>query len=83
MTNTVRLENWSIVMVPGVGPRLSGTVYGHPRLKDGEKIVVSSILERNRDNNTVQTMNTLYVLGHVDPEWDRLYPDSVNRFWNS
>ena len=85
----VRIENWSLV--PGsddpykapeqVGMSLQGFVYGHPNrptILEGEYVTTSRIVSAN--GRIVQTRNTTYELGTVDPDylaWHKEnYPDS-------
>ncbi len=72
----VRIENWAVVKTttpddlytpPEKKPmQLSGIVYGHCDLPDGEDIVTSVICKTR--GRVVQTRNTSYVLGepHAD-----------------
>ena len=74
----VRIENWSVVssvvfdgyrnLVPG--ERLTGNVLGHANLRNG-LIYTSEILSVDRRNGFVETRNTIYELGEVDPEYEQ------------
>ncbi len=74
----VRIENWSVVssviydgfceMEPG--RRLTGDVLGHTHLRNG-LIYTSAILSVDRRGGLVETRNTIYELGEVNPEYQR------------
>lgn len=75
------LENWGIV-----GGSLSGNVYNHPNKKffPGDFVVTSSITSADRESRTVTTKSdTVYLLGTVSEEYERLFPDSLNRLFTS
>lgn len=86
----MRLENWSVVADPNPylppevrQPVLHGKIYGSSTWDDGSGIVTSPILGVDQESAEVQTAHNLYSLGKVDPEWERLYPDAVRRFFNT
>ncbi|MGH7058069.1 MAG: hypothetical protein ACREFZ_09350 [Acetobacteraceae bacterium] len=57
------LEEWRIIRV-GEGTRhLVGHVSGHPRLRDGARIVSSALVALAGDGSWAETMNTVYSLG--------------------
>lgn len=74
----VRIENWSVVssviydgyceMEPG--RRLTGAVLGHSHLRNG-LIFTSAILNVDRHSGLVETRNTVYELGEVNPDYQR------------
>lgn len=73
-----RIENWSVVnsvvfddyrnLVPG--ERLTGDVLGHANLRNGI-IFTSPILSIDRAHGLVETLNTIYELGEVNPEYQQ------------
>ncbi len=75
----VKLEQWSVsslwpawVAPNGSLPdcsqiRLSGAVYGYDRFDDGERVSSSVIL--NVQGRRIETMNTIYMLGDIDPKY--------------
>jgi len=73
----VRIENWSVVssvIYDGYcelepGRRLTGDVLGHTRLRNG-LIFTSAILNVDRRLGLVETRNTIYELGQVNPEYE-------------
>lgn len=75
VTQKVRIECWSAMEStndPFVAPelkniRLRGRVFGHPVKKDGDLVKTSYIQGVN--GKLVYTMNTVYELGEVDPEF--------------
>ena len=86
----MKLENWAVVYTDPYRapedqhPHLHGTVYGNPKFDDGEDITTSRIVQIDPVAKTVTTYSgSVYELGAVDPEWEKLYPDSAARFWNS
>jgi hypothetical protein len=84
-----RLENWSVIsyasspyQAPELGtPVLYGEVFGHPRFDDGHRVHTSFIVGKRGDN--VQTNNTLYELGEIDPKWEEMFPNARERFLGS
>lgn len=77
MKPSVRIENWSFQQTgdaytaPELRSRcLVGTVYGHPRMKDGSEIQTSEIVKINKKLRRVFTVNTAYSLGTVDPKYE-------------
>lgn len=84
------LENWSMVFTdPWAAPemqipQLHGKVYGHPKFDDGESITTSAIDGFDKESNAVVTRSgSKYCLGHVDSEYEEIYPDAYNRLINS
>lgn len=75
----VRLEQWSISgLWPGwqapngsqpdyLEIKLNGEVYGHDRFDDGERVSSSVIL--NVQGRKIETHNTIYILGEIDPKY--------------
>jgi hypothetical protein len=57
------LREWMVVETTE-GPRLCGTVYGHPApyLKDGTHIITTPIVRINRDRGVAETQRTFYRL---------------------
>jgi len=71
-----RLENWSC------GYKfLQGNVYNHPNFVNGKNVHTSKVIGKIGDK--VLTKNTLYLLGEIDPEYERLYPNARERLFNS
>ncbi len=74
----VRIENWSVVssvIYDGYcelepGRRLTGDVLAHSHLRNG-LIYTSAILNVDRRSGLVETRNTLYELGQINPEYQR------------
>jgi hypothetical protein len=71
-----RLENWSIVNSgnPFTAPELirklvNAEVYDHPTRPNGDHITTSYIKEYNINDGWVQTKNTRYTLGAIDPSY--------------
>ena len=85
----MKLENWSVTYRGDLYtppelqvPILQGFVTGHPLHDDGKFITTSSIKGLTEDGK-VQTRNSVYELGTVDPKWDALYPNAKQRFLDS
>lgn len=55
------LENYRTAI--GAAFALSGTVHGHPRLRDGREIVTSQLFYLDPDLGIARTMNRWYRLG--------------------
>ncbi len=82
--STAQLDNWCLTSNQDgykapeqVVPKLHGIVIGHPRISDGESITTSRLLGRRGD--LIATRNTLYRLGAIDPEYDKLYPNAKGK----
>ena len=67
----VRLENWSVTQLNPYYPpeaqysHLRGDVVDHPRIGKMQGVVTSRII--GVDGRKVETNNTIYVLGTIDP----------------
>ena len=88
--NIIRLENWSVVTLDNdpykapelKHPHLCGIAYGHPKFDDGKMVTTSTIMWKKQ--LTVVTLSgTYYMLGEVDPEYEKLYPNAKERIFNS
>ncbi|HEX3661789.1 MAG TPA: hypothetical protein VHU89_10180 [Acidobacteriaceae bacterium] len=74
----VRIENWSVVssvIYDGYcelepGRRLTGDVLAHSHLRNG-LIYTSAIQSVDRRGGFVETRNTVYELGQVNPEYEQ------------
>ncbi len=78
MKPEVRMDGWVVIFFGD--PRLAGTVYGHPKLPDGDEIFTSPIEEwiKDGDKIRVETHNTIYNLGEFSTELrDRLERDGM------
>jgi len=76
MSDTVRLENWSVITrsddpykAPEARPLcLHGKAYGHPNFEDGTVVTTSPILGVSPENpHEIRTHSRSYILGEVDP----------------
>lgn len=54
-----RIEDWFV----GHDDLLIGTVYGHPKLRDGSEVVTSRVVKWDSETKTAVTLNTEYTLG--------------------
>jgi hypothetical protein len=84
----MKLENWALVDRPCDGLHffaIHGTVYGNSKFADGEVITTSSIVDAFIENNVIQiqTRHNLYELGIIDPEYDKAYPNALERMKQS
>jgi hypothetical protein len=90
MAKNGRIEKWGVVPLgtdPYTPPEcrahgLTGTVYGHPVFDDGDPITTSAFhsLRQEGDNVIVTTRSgSEYLLGQVDPEYERLFPNARAR----
>lgn len=81
----ITIEDWSVAFgfSPEVGQtygcafRLSGAVYGHPVHPDGHRVTTSPILGIKEDR--IVTWNREYILGTVDPAYEKAYPLALSR----
>lgn len=83
-----RLENWSLVDEPYSAPeenriRLAGTVYDREGFQDGEKVITSRPKQVTEDDKVVTFTGSIYELGEVDPEYEKLYPNARERLLSS
>jgi hypothetical protein len=81
--NIKKIENWSIVPYPNHvylapearPPCLAGICEGHE--------IITSPIRKLYDENSIQTINSIYQLGQVDPEYEKMYPGARSRLFNS
>lgn len=85
----IRLENWSVVSFGNgynapeqLTVHFKGNAYGHPNFKDDEPIVTTRITSC-KDNIFKSFSGRSYVLGEVDPDFEKLYPNALERVLNS
>ncbi len=72
----MRIENWSVTMVPDSPydapelwrARLRGMVYGHPKFEDGAHVTTSHIVAAAKREVGTATGHT-YTLGVVNPRY--------------
>lgn len=87
----MKIENWSVVNVtlspysaPETGqPSLQGMVFGHPRFVDVTHITTSMIVGKNQENEILTKSGSAYVLGEIDPNYEKQFPDAKNRLLGS
>jgi hypothetical protein len=75
----VRIEDWSVVkdlvsesyrdLQPG--NHLTGFAFGHKNLPNSKFIYTSRIVSVDLSNGLVETLNTSYELGEVNPDYKR------------
>ena len=70
---TVKLEKWCMCALPWQAPEvretyLEGDVFGHPKHKDGKRIITSSIIKSEGRFVTSKT-GTVYELGFLKPDY--------------
>ncbi len=78
------IKNWSVVVTSPSPyqapetqiPSLQGEVFGHPRFDDGAKITTSSICGINDQDGILTFSGSCYVLGQIDPEYDKQFPNA-------
>jgi len=64
MNHEVKLEKWQFRDYgKEFGWRLTGVVYGHPRIPNGSWITTSKLVYMDFLNRKAQTQNTTYILG--------------------
>lgn len=81
----MKIERWSMVSrarshhAPEIGLfSLCGRVYGHPSFDEGHSIITSAIVKRKGDSIVTES-NSVYELGEVDPEYEKLFPNAKER----
>ena len=79
-----RLDNWSLIRYDhGNGPRqcLHGNVSGHPEFPDGVSITTTPVAKAiGHERFAVRTESgSWYLLGTIDPEYDKRYPSAGKR----
>lgn len=86
----IRMENWSVCYYPtdpyGSPEQctaiLRGQVYGHPRFSEGQNISTSSIVGKI-DDKVATASGSVYILGEVDPNYEKLFPNARKRLFES
>ena len=83
----MRIEGWSLIgdFDPYQAPELQsvlGHVYGHPMHYDGKRVMTSSIVGEI-DEDVITASGSHYVLGSVDPEYEKMFPGAGARLINS
>ena len=80
-----KLEDWSVVCLdenPYLAPelktvKLQGTIFDDNRgFLDGCLVLTSKLVRLNVETKTAQTLNTTYILGNIDPEYDKWLKDN-------
>ena len=84
----MRLENWSLThglyQAPEQGCHLIGNVYGHPTRPDGRRVRTSTVVRIDRITETIETRSgSIYELGEVDPDYERMFPDARKRVFHT
>lgn len=82
-----RMENWSICnflpdeyAAPESGvPVLRGEVHDHERFEDGTYITTSKIVAVSKDKDITTVSGSVYVLGVVDAEYEKMFPGAKDR----
>ncbi len=81
----MRIEGWSLIgdFDPYQAPELQsvkllGHVYGHPNHHDG-KLIMTSNVTGIVDDDIITYSDSRYVLGAIDPEYSKLYPNAKER----
>ena len=81
----MRIEGWSLIgdFDPYQAPELQsvkllGHVYGHPNHHDG-KLIMTSNVTGIVDDDIIIYSGSRYVLGAIDPEYSKLYPNAKER----
>lgn len=90
-TQVARLENWSVVygdINPYQPPELQkqylhGTIFNHPKFTDGVGNITTSHIVGIEGDKVRTKSGTLYELGEVDPEYEKIFPNARQRFLTS
>jgi hypothetical protein len=94
MSGVLRIEQWCVTPLarspytpPECEPHgLNGAVYGHPNFEDGEFVTTTEAVALRMDGEqaiVTTRSGREYLLGQVDPNYERAYPDARNRLINS
>jgi hypothetical protein len=83
MKPVFKLEKWAVVYNvehdPYTAPELkSQSLCG---FRDGKPVTTSRVL--GKSGNCVVTQNSLYMLGEPDPAYEKVYPNSLVRVFES
>jgi len=86
-SDMVILENWSVCRTktfydaPEMSViRLNGTCFGSRKYKDGSRILTNRIIFYDEQKDIFITATKgVYRLGKVDPEYEKLFPNALNR----
>lgn len=85
----MRLEHWSVVGAfdPYLAPEMQavmllGNVYAHPLHYDGKNVMTSRIVGEI-DGDIVTASGSRYVLGAIDPAYEKLFPGAKDRLITS
>ena len=67
----VHADNYDAYTAPEcIQYRLTGKVYDHPRIADGEIVTTSIITRLDPDTDTAETLNTIYKLGAKSKDYE-------------
>lgn len=84
-----KIENWSVTSNGDLYtppelqiPVLQGNIYGHFRFPDGTFTTTSRIVGKAL-GWCVETKNSVYELGAVDPKWEEAFPNAKERLLTS
>ena len=75
------LENWSITPCPRdpyLAPELRRSCLQGWRENEEDRIVTSPIVGKTPDNH-IQTQNSTYILGAIDPLYEQAFPNAHER----
>ena len=64
------------------GLGLHGKVFGHPIKPDGKEVTTSRLIGRRGSVFLTKSGNE-YILGEVDPAYEKEYPDALNRMMSA
>lgn len=85
----IKLENWAVVQFEESysAPELcslhfKGFAYGHPKYEDGYPIVTTRIVSY-KDGIFTTYSGSQYELGTVDPDYEKVYPNALDRVFES
>ena len=89
-TTQVRLENWCVTPLdqsPYTPPEcrahgLAGNVFGHPSFEDGASVTSTEAVAARMEGDNVIVVTRSgreYLLGQVDPEYERQFPNARDR----
>jgi hypothetical protein len=82
---TIKLEEWSVVRLENdyFSPeqnvlRFAGHAYNHPKFDDGHPVITTCIVGY-KNGVFITRSGSQYELGVVDPDYEKVYPNALER----
>lgn len=86
--STVFLDQWRIIHLHEGTQHVVGIAYGHPRLREGARIVSSAVIFITPDHSIAETQNTRYRLqtpgqGPLPADWAKRVDYFLDHAWGT